>query len=244
MGVKEFLKPSKGKVLSASLLLGMTVILIWFIDFLFSSFYYPIVENIILSIISFPFLLVIFLFCLFYHSFFLMFKFKVFTFSIILSAILISVIVLILTYVFGCYINRSKKVVKGLALFLVAFLTVFVAIFILIEEVYNPLFGYSCDIDNDCFYNWDIGSVNYKYIALSNPYRNTPSISSMEAICESNRCVTLDEETTSWEYCGRREGSSKSACYWHLAKNLNDPNLCDKMEEEWKKERCIEQFEK
>lgn len=237
---KEFLKPSKEKILSSILLLAIVIILVWFMHFLNSSDSTR--DNIISIIILLPFQGLL---LLFYESFFpILIAYKFLSLSTFLLTILFSIILLSLTYVFGCYINRSKKTIKGLVLYVVAFLLIFTAIFILIEGVYNPLFGRSCNIDTDCHYNWDVGSFNLRYIRLSNPFLPHPSISHMHAICENNRCTILDEKTTSEEYCEIRDGLKKGICYLYLARNLDDPNLCDKIEDEEAKMICQNWFKK
>lgn len=178
------------------------------------------------------------------------------------------IIFILISYPFSCYIDKNKKYLKGIVLYLVAFTLISVGITFGIIG-YNNTIARSCNIDSDCHFDaYGKGSFNDKYILLKDPFFFGGIVfESVPTICENNKCKTFRDtdaikNATSIEDCERvvkayeeleyfyekakerRVKDIKARCYFLLAKKLNDPSLCDKMPEGYSKESCIKQFEK
>jgi len=207
MGVKEFFKPTKGKIL-------------------------------ITFVAVMSFFVLIGIFCLFFKKsvcYFLFFN-ELFEPMMTLLYILpgFSLFILILlAYSISCFRFKSKKMWLLSAIFAIM---IFIGISHLIfygiqiyDENYNATNYNYCDTDSDC---------SYSCPKPSNPFM-TPACEPAYFVCENNRCVTLEIKDV--KDCERlqHDAFGQTTCYTNLANKLNDPELCNKIEDEKFKENCL-----
>ncbi|MDP2922353.1 MAG: hypothetical protein Q8O30_01350 [Candidatus Omnitrophota bacterium] len=232
MGVKEFLEPSKGKILiSLSLLMVSILLIIWlFFPLLFSQSLRPFLR-----------------------------PFDYFRYTLFLGLSLIFFIPL--AYFLGCCINKGKKwrwVFGIIIYFFIALVVIPEGLIYALDEVssaYNRKFSHSCTVDSDCFPTCGLNAVNNKSISLAprSPfvvYKHSSCLVGI-AICENNLCDIYSEEKASVEYCERRTHDRvKSICYEDLArkieveaKRLNDISICNKIEDEEHRKDCKREVE-
>jgi hypothetical protein len=152
------------------------------------------------------------------------------------------ILIILLVYIFACYIEQSKKWLKGVAVYLIILTIITLGIIFFIDR-YNKKFGYSCNKNTDCQYDCPAGAVNNNYIKLTDPLMHINCRPPFSTVCENRKCKNFrDTDVISVEDCGKaKETFKKDNCYWSFAKKLNDASLCNSIEEDSFKENCIKQ---
>ena len=174
MTVKEFLKPTRKKVI-ISLELFMILIPLAYLLFIIFPLSVAIIEN-SLNILT-PF-------SRFFYTF---------LGSIVSVPLLFKISIWVsISYIGACYISKNKRWFLGIFFSL---LIVFIFAWLILYAIgaYNYLFGHSCSTSRDCRWNCGSGPHNKQFIVLDDGTYDC--FGQYWPICEKGRCTTLK----SWE---------------------------------------------
>lgn len=165
-----------------------------------------------------------------------------------------AIIILLLSYSIACLIDKNKKGLRGVILYLFSFVITAIAIIWLISGSFSgfeKIVDSYCKIDAECTMACIISSDNkIDYRAVNKAGKYSPSgisigyiagskileqgcLTGVSAICENHQCTPFYiTNAASSNNCERLKGKTAYFdCYQSLAKKLKDETICENLNE-------------